>query len=214
MQESESFIVKDLGLSKYQDVWQAMREFTNARDAQTGDEIWFTQHYPVFTQGQAGKPEHVLAQSDIPLVQTDRGGQVTYHAPGQLITYFLLDLKRRKMGVRELVTLIENSVVSLLREFKLAASAKPDAPGVYVNDSKIASLGLRVRKGCSYHGLAINVNMNLEPFSLINPCGYPGLEIVDVNSLVNEELGAGPTTVEHVQALYLKVLKGVLARQR
>ena len=161
-----------------------MREFTDARDATTPDELWLLQHPPVFTQGQAGKAEHVLAPGDIPVIQVDRGGQVTYHGPGQWVLYLLIDLRRRHLGVRDLVTLIEQSLVQLLGEYDISAAATPGAPGVYVDGDKIASLGLRVRRGCSYHGLALNVNMDLEPFGRINPCGYEGLQVTSMRELL------------------------------
>lgn len=162
-----------------------MQEFTDSRDDSSQDELWLLEHNPVFTQGRAGKPEHLLADpGDIPIVQSDRGGQVTYHGPGQLVAYPLIDIRRRKLGVRDLVTHIENSVVALLAEYGITSAAKPDAPGVYVEGRKIASLGLRVRKGCSMHGVAINHSMDLAPFQRINPCGYPGLEMVQLSELV------------------------------
>jgi lipoyl(octanoyl) transferase len=174
-----------------------MQTFTNQRDADTCDEIWLLQHEPVFTQGQAGKAEHLLNPGNIPVVQTDRGGQITYHGPGQLVAYLLLDLRRRKLGVRDVVTLMENAVIDLLASLDIKASAKPDAPGVYVNDNKIASLGLRVRRGCSFHGLALNVDMDLEPFLRINPCGYAGMQMTQVKNLVDDanidELAKGLT---------------------
>ncbi len=176
--------VEDLGVTEYEPVWQKMRDFTDSRTESTPDELWLTEHFPVFTQGQAGRPEHVLVPSDIPLVKTDRGGQVTYHGPGQLVAYPLLNLKRSKMGVRALVTAIENAVIQYLAEYHVEANAKPDAPGVYVNERKIASLGLRVRKGASYHGVAINIDADLSPFQTINPCGYSGLEMVNLEALV------------------------------
>lgn len=164
----------------------AMRDFTDTRTSTTPDELWLLQHRAVFTQGQAGKAEHVLAPGGIPVVQVDRGGQVTYHGPGQWVVYLLLDLRRRAMGVRDLVTLIEQSLVQLLHDYGVDAAPDPGAPGVYVGGAKIASLGLRVRRGCSYHGLALNVDMDLEPFSRINPCGYEGLQ---VTSLARELAG-------------------------
>ncbi len=153
-----------------------MKAFTDARNADTPDELWLLQHPRVFTQGQAGKAEHVLMPGDIPVIQADRGGQVTYHGPGQWVVYLLIDLKRRGLGVRALVTLIEDAIVELLAQWQIDAAARPEAPGVYVEQDKIASLGLRVRRGCSYHGLALNVDLDLEPFSRINPCGYEGLQ--------------------------------------
>lgn len=176
-------IVKRLGRKDYRETWQAMREFTDTREATTADEIWLVEHPPVFTQGQAGKPEHLLAATDIPIVQSDRGGQVTYHGPGQLVVYPLVDLRRLKLGVRELVTRIELSVVDFLAEFGIKAVPRADAPGVYVERKKIASLGLRVRRGCAYHGVAINIEGDLSPFLLINPCGYAGLEMVNLRDL-------------------------------
>jgi lipoyl(octanoyl) transferase len=161
-----------------------MRQFTDSRAADTPDELWLLQHPPVFTQGQAGKAEHVLAPGGIPVIQVDRGGQVTYHGPGQWVLYLLINLRRHQLGVRDLVTLIEHSVVQLLAEYDIDAAAKPGAPGVYVRDEKIAALGLRVRRGCSYHGLALNVDMDLEPFGRINPCGYEGLRVTSMARLL------------------------------
>lgn len=177
-------IVRELGLQPYQPILDAMHEFTDQRDASTADEIWILQHQPVFTQGQAGKAEHVLVPGDIPVVKADRGGQVTYHGPGQLIVYLLWDLKRLGMGVRDLVSLLEDSVVHLLSLHDVEAYAKSDAPGVYVAEAKLASLGLRVRRGCSFHGLALNMQMDMEPFQRINPCGYPGLQMVQLAELL------------------------------
>lgn len=173
-----NLIIRQLNTMDYSKVWHAMQFFTDNRDERTHDELWLVEHPPVFTQGQAGKAEHLLMPGDIEVVKVDRGGQVTYHGPGQQVIYFMINLRRRKIGVRELVTLIENGIVAALNEYDIKAYPKPDAPGVYVNDKKIASLGLRVRKGCSFHGLAINVNMDLSPFLRINPCGYAGLEMI------------------------------------
>ncbi len=167
--------VRWLGLRDYEPVWRAMQAYTDQRDATFADELWIVEHPPVFTLGQAGKLEHVLAPGDIPLIHVDRGGQVTYHGPGQLVIYPLLDLRRKKMGVRQLVDAIESATVAMLREYCIEAYAKPDAPGVYVEAKKIMALGLRIRRGCSFHGLALNVVMDLEPFERINPCGYLGL---------------------------------------
>ncbi|HEX5360656.1 MAG TPA: lipoyl(octanoyl) transferase LipB [Fluviicoccus sp.] len=164
----------------FQTVWQAMRDFTDQRTPETPDELWFVQHPPVFTLGQAGKPEHILAAGDIPVVKTDRGGQVTYHGPGQMVGYCLFDLRRTGTGVRELVEFIEDCLVEVLQQHGIAARADRDAHGVYVGERKIASLGLRIRKGCSYHGFALNVNMDPEPFTRINPCGYTGLQMTTV----------------------------------
>lgn len=163
-----------------------MRDFTDSRSKGTADEFWFLQHPPVYTLGKNAKAEHVLNANNIPVINVDRGGQVTYHGPGQVVVYTLLDLNRLKIGVRELVTVIENSIIDLLADYGVESSARRDAPGVYVNNAKIAALGLRVRKGCSYHGLALNVDMDLEPFSWINPCGYEGLEVTQLINFVSD----------------------------
>jgi lipoyl(octanoyl) transferase len=173
-------LTRYLGVQPYETVWQRMREFTDRRDAQTADELWLVQHPPVFTQGQAGRAEHLLNPGDIPVVQTDRGGQVTYHGPGQLVAYPLLDLRRLGLGVRDLVSLLENTVIQFLAGWNLEAVARPDAPGVYVDGRKIASLGLRVRRGCSFHGVSLNLHMDLAPFQRINPCGYNGLQMTQL----------------------------------
>lgn len=166
--------VRRLGLQPYPETWAAMRDFTDLRDADTLDEVWLLQHLPVFTQGLAGKPEHVLAAGDIPVIQTDRGGQVTYHGPGQLVVYPLLDLERLQLGVRCLVDRLEQVVIDLLADHGLAAQRREGAPGVYVDGAKIASIGLKIRRSCSYHGLALNIDNDLSPFDRINPCGYAG----------------------------------------
>ena len=176
-----SIIVRELGLQ----VWQDMQLFTDQRSETTADELWLLQHSQVYTLGKNGKPDHILDAQDIPVIKSDRGGQVTYHGPGQIIVYTLLDLNRRRIGVRELVTRIENSVIELLEDYDIRANARKDAPGVYVEGRKIAALGLRVRKGCSFHGLALNVDMDLEPFSRINPCGYQGLEVTQLSELAD-----------------------------
>lgn len=186
MTSFDTLVVRQLGRQDYQSVWQSMTDFTNQRTSETQDELWLVEHAPVFTQGQAGKPEHLLMPGDIPVVQTDRGGQVTYHGPGQLVAYPLLDLRRLKMGVRDLVTAIEQTIVATLESYGIAAYPKPDAPGVYVDGNKIASLGLRVRRGCSFHGLALNVDMDLRPFQRINPCGYQGLAMTQMRDLLSE----------------------------
>jgi len=173
-------IVRSLGQQPYTETWEAMKAFTASRDADTVDELWCLEHPAVFTQGQAGKAEHILLPGDIPVVQVDRGGQVTYHGPGQLVIYLLINLTRRKQGVRALVDDIEQSIVATLAGLGIDAAPRPDAPGVYVDGAKIASLGLRVRRGCSFHGLALNVNMDMEPFSRINPCGYAGMPMCQV----------------------------------
>ncbi|MBS8267390.1 lipoyl(octanoyl) transferase LipB [Halomonas litopenaei] len=185
----EAIDVYHLGLKPYRPVWQAMRELTDTRDGDTPDQIWVVQHPPVFTQGQAGKPEHLLMPGEIPVVETDRGGQVTYHGPGQLVLYPLIDVKRARLGVRDLVSALEDSVVDALGEHGIEASARPDAPGVYVGERKIASLGLRIRRGASFHGIAVNLEVDLTPFSFINPCGYAGLEMTRLADLVSSRLG-------------------------
>ena len=177
--------VRHLGKQPYEPVWEAMKAFTHQRDETTQDEIWLVQHDPVFTQGQAGKPEHVLLPGDIPVVQVDRGGQVTYHGPGQLVVYLLLDVRRIGSGPRATVTALENAVIQLLAEYGITSANKPDAPGVYVDGAKIASLGLRFRKSRSYHGLSLNVDMDLEPFHRINPCGYAGLAVTQMAHLTD-----------------------------
>lgn len=182
--KSDQPLVRHLGIRPYEQVWSEMRRFTDERPKSAPDELWVVQHPPVFTLGQAGKEEHLVAPGDIPVIKSDRGGQVTYHGPGQLIIYLLLDLRRLKMGVRDLVTAIEKSIVKLLGDYDIAAAARTDAPGVYVNDNKIASLGLRVRRGCSYHGLSFNMDMDLEPFRRINVCGYPGLAVTQLADLL------------------------------
>lgn len=183
-----TLIVRQLGMQDYAQTWQAMTRFTNERQADTVDELWLVQHPPVFTQGQAGKPEHLLSPGDIPVVQTDRGGQITYHGPGQLVGYPLLDLRRCKLGVRDLVTLIEQTLIDVLAHYQISALAKSDAPGVYVDGAKIASLGLRVRRGCSFHGWSLNADMDLTPFSQINPCGYRGLAMTQMRDLLDSPL--------------------------
>ena len=188
---AKHLILKNLGVTQYQDTLQRMREFTDARDDETPDELWLLQHHPVFTQGQSGKKEHILDPGNIPIVQSDRGGQVTYHGPGQLVCYLLIDIKRKQLGVRDLVDGIELSVIHLLAGYGIEAQAKADAPGVYVQDAKIAALGLRVRRARSYHGLSLNVSMDLAPYGRINPCGYEGLEVTDLAGLgVNEDISS------------------------
>lgn len=198
-------VVRDLGLIDYSPVHQAMQAFIDQRNEQTSDEIWVLNHYPVFTQGQAGKAEHILAAGDIPVVQTERGGQVTYHGPGQLVLYPMLDTKRLKIGVRGLVSLIEDAMVETLRELGIKANADPDAPGVYVSGKKIASLGLRIRKGFSFHGLAINVDMDMQPFSRINPCGYQGLEMTQVIAQNSPQIELNPSQA-------MKITQDILVR--
>ncbi len=176
-------IVKRLGRVDYAPTFQAMQDFTAGRTAETPDEVWIVEHPPVYTLGQAGKPEHILQDIGIPLVQIDRGGQVTYHGPGQVVIYLLLDLHRRKIKVRELVTAIEQAVIDLLAAYSVTAERRDGAPGVYVGEAKVAALGLRIRHGCSYHGVSLNVDMDLSPFAAINPCGYAGLKVIQTKDL-------------------------------
>ncbi|HIF5671876.1 TPA: lipoyl(octanoyl) transferase LipB [Vibrio parahaemolyticus] len=201
-------VVKRLGRQDYEPVWKAMHEFTDQRTEETPDEVWLVEHNPVFTQGQAGKAEHLINTGDIPVVQSDRGGQVTYHGPGQLVAYFLINLRRKKLGVRDLVTTIENLVINTLKAYNINSAARPDAPGVYVDGKKICSLGLRIRKGCSFHGLALNVNMDLTPFLRINPCGYAGMEMVQVSQF------NGPSDVKTVEKQLIEELVTLLDYER
>jgi len=194
---NQQLLIRDLGLVDYTTAWHEMQNFTDNRTEQTPDQLWLLEHPPVFTQGQAGKAEHLLMPGDIPVVQVDRGGQVTYHGPGQLVVYILLDIKRRKIGVRELVSLIEQCIVDGLQSYGVTAYARPDAPGVYVEGRKVASLGLRVRKGCTFHGLALNVNMDLTPFQRINPCGYAGMEMIQTKDI------GGPDSVSLAKQMLL-----------
>ncbi|RJE73747.1 octanoyltransferase [Pseudoalteromonas sp. MSK9-3] len=210
--KQKSVIVRQLGRRSYEPIWHKMQSFTDTRDEHSLDEIWLVEHDPIFTQGQAGKAEHLLAPGSIPVLKVDRGGQVTYHGPGQQMMYVLFNLRRLNIGVRELVTWLEECIIDYLAELNIQAYAKADAPGVYVNDSKIASLGLRVRRGCSFHGLALNVNMDMDPFLRINPCGYAGMNMVqtsDLNGLSNmKDVGDGlikhmllRLQVEHVEQI-------------
>ncbi len=176
-------VIRRPGLVEYEPTWQAMRDFTAARAADTADEIWLLQHPPVFTLGMAGKREHLLADIGIPVVAIDRGGQITYHGPGQIVIYLLLDLKRRGFGIKELVRRMEQAIIDLLAAIGISAERLAGAPGVYVAGAKIAALGLRVRNGCTYHGLSLNVDMDLTPFQAINPCGYPGMAVTQVSAL-------------------------------
>lgn len=180
-----TIIVQNLGLQKYQPIWQKMQNFTDQRTPETTDELWVVEHHSVFTQGQAGKPEHILAAADIPVIQVDRGGQVTYHGPGQLVIYPLIDLRRHGIGVKTLVHGIEQAIIDTAAEYDISAKRKEKAPGVYIHEKKLASLGLRIRRGCSFHGLAFNIDMDLEPFQRINPCGYAGLEVTQLSEHTN-----------------------------
>ncbi len=196
--------VRRLGQQDYATVWQQMQEFTLQRNAQTSDEIWVVEHLPVYTLGLSGKREHLLQIEDIPVIETDRGGQVTYHAPGQLVVYILLDIKRLKKGVRELVTMLELAMISTLAQYGIKAIAKPEAPGVYVDGKKIGSVGLRVKKSCSYHGLSFNNDMDLSPFKSINTCGYPDLEVTqlaDLNVKIKTYELAVPVVHQILQAI-------------
>ena len=189
--------VRELGRQPYEPVWRAMQRFTDMRDENTADEIWLVEHDPVFTLGQAGKPEHVLAAGDIPVIHVDRGGQVTYHGPGQIVAYPLFDLKRMKTGVRQYVCRIEQSMIDTMAEWNIHAERKQGAPGVYVAGAKVGALGIRVRRGCTFHGLAFNIAMDLEPWHRINPCGYQGLQVTTLADL------GGPSGMEAVKPVLL-----------
>ncbi len=193
-------MVRDLGRAAYEPVWRAMQGFTDARTADTPDELWLVEHDPVFTLGQAGKPEHVLMPGDIPVLKVDRGGQVTYHGPGQIVAYPLLDLKRLKVGVRDYVCRIEQAVIDTLDHWNIDARRQEGAPGVYVNGAKVAALGIRVRRGCTFHGLAFNIDMDLAPYHRINPCGYAGLQVTSMLDL------GGPSGLDAVKPVLLEQL--------
>lgn len=195
--------VRTLGREPYEPVWRAMQRFTDGRDETTVDELWLVEHDPVFTLGQAGKPEHVLAPGDIPVIHVDRGGQVTYHGPGQIVAYPLLDLRRLKLGVRQYVDRIEQALIDTLADWAITAGRREGAPGVYVDGRKIAALGIRVRRGCSFHGLAFNVDMDLEPFGRINPCGYAGLQVTSMVELLG---GSADSSLDAVQSRLLEHL--------
>lgn len=177
--------IRSLGLKPYQEVWDEMKRFTIERNANTVDELWLLEHSPVYTQGQAGKAEHVLNPQAIPIVQTDRGGQVTYHGPGQLVAYVLIDIRRRNMGIRTLVCQLEQLLILLLKKYNINAQTRCGAPGVYVDEKKIASIGLRVKNGCTYHGIALNAGMDLSPFAGINPCGYAQLQMTQIQDFIS-----------------------------
>ena len=179
-------MIRHLGLQAYEHTWQAMKSFTSTRSATTPDELWLLEHPPVYTLGQAGKTEHILNPKNIPIIQTDRGGQVTYHGPGQLVAYVLMDIRRRSLGIRTLVCQLEQTLISMLAELDIPAQTRCGAPGVYVHDKKIASIGLRVKNGCTYHGIALNAKMDLSPFSGINPCGYQALEMTQLADFVGD----------------------------
>jgi len=202
--EEIELVVRYLGQVDYEQTWHDMQRFTDQRTEASADELWVLQHPPVYTLGKNGKPEHVLNPRSIPVINVDRGGQVTYHGPGQIVIYTLLDLNRLKIGVREFVTILESTIVELLAGYGIEASARRDAPGVYVNGDKIAALGLRVRRGCSFHGLAFNIDMDLEPFTRINPCGYEGLNVTQLKNHVED------TDIESVVDDLLRRLKNKL----
>ena len=204
--EPRHAILRWLGRVDYEPTWRAMQSFTDSRDAATPDEIWFLEHPPVFTLGMNGKPEHLLAPGDTPVVQIDRGGQVTFHGPGQLVVYPLLDLRRLDIGVRQLVVALENAVIDLVAQWNILAVGRRDAPGIYVDGRKLASIGLRIRRGCSYHGLALNVAMDLAPFGRINPCGFAGLEVTDLRTLGRMNQSMMTTTVADVARAFAPCL--------
>lgn len=193
-------IVRELGLKPYLPVWEDMKQFTQSRTEETIDECWLLEHPPVYTQGQAGKSEHVFYAGDIPVIQSDRGGQVTYHGPGQLVAYVLINLHQRNIGIRTLVTKLEQILISLLAEYNIPGTTRCKAPGVYVEDSKIASIGLRVKNGCTYHGIALNVAMDLKPFKGINPCGYASLQMTQINDFITD------ITLSEVNSCFKRIL--------
>lgn len=197
--------VRFMGMADYASTWQAMKQFTAQRTHATRDEIWILQHPPTYTQGQAGKPEHLLNARQIPVVQIDRGGQITYHGPGQIVAYLLLDLRRWKINVRQLVRLMEQSVINILAGYNIVASGRVDAPGVYVGDAKIAALGLKIKQSCCYHGLSFNIDMDLTPYDFINPCGYTGLRVTQL-----KDFGVS-TPLAPIEQLLARQLLGLLA---
>ncbi len=183
---SDRVLIKYLGLQAYQPIWSAMQDFTIQRNADSYDEIWLLEHPSIFTMGRNAQAEHILETSNIPIINSDRGGQITYHGPGQLVIYLMIDIKRRTLGVRKLITLIEQSIIDTLNDYQLNAYAKKEAPGVYINNAKIAALGLRIKKGCTFHGLSLNIAMDLSPFKQINPCGYKNLPIVQLSDYISD----------------------------
>lgn len=197
------FILQDLKQKDYMPVWEAMQKFTDKRNSDTLDELWLVEHSPVFTQGLAGKPEHLLNPGDIPIIATDRGGQVTYHGPGQLVVYPLFDIRRLKVGIRQFVCNLEKAIIRTLADYDIQAEGSREAPGVYINGAKICSIGLRVRRGCTYHGLAFNINMDLQPFLCINPCGFKNLKVTQLSDFV------GSITLEEVKPKVVKYLAEV-----
>ena len=211
---TDQVLIRYLGEQPYRSTLDAMKIFTHKRTSETPDELWVLQHPPVFTLGQAGKTEHLLTPGDIPVEKVDRGGQVTYHGPGQLVVYLLVNIKRRRMGVRHLVSLIENCLIACLADFGVTAEARADAPGVYVNDAKIAALGLRIHKGCAYHGLSFNLAMDLEPFLRINPCGYSNLPVTQFSQLVPDLFPGGEEQVTEQLLTHLVAKLGYNAATR
>ena len=197
-------ILRQLGVQEYQETWHKMQRFTEARDHKTTDELWILEHPPVFTLGLNGKPEHILEPGNIPIIKTDRGGQVTYHGPGQLIIYTLIDLRRKGLGIRALVSALENAIKRLLKQYGIHAQTDPKAPGVYINNKKIASVGLRIKRGCSYHGLSLNICMDLTPFQGINTCGFKDLQVTQLADIV------GPIQVVELSAPTVDQLCGIL----
>lgn len=203
----DNLIIRQLELVDYHSTWEAMKAFTEARLPDTSDEIWLLEHPPVFTLGRRGAQEHILDAGDIPVIRVDRGGQVTYHGPGQLVVYLLLDLQRYALGIRSLVALIQDAIMTLLLDYGIDASSRANAPGVYVAGKKVASVGLRVRRGCCYHGLSLNVAMDLSPFKRIHPCGYPGLEVTQISDL------GGPADVNYVADRLMHHLAQLLSHE-
>ena len=187
MSTSSSLLLRQLGMQDYDPIWHAMQSFTQQRDAATTDEIWLLQHPPVYTLGLNGKRKHLLIENEIPIIDIDRGGQVTYHGPGQLVAYTLIDLEQKRLSVRDLVQHLEQAIIDLLADFSIQAARKNKAPGVYINDAKIAALGLRIKKNRSYHGLSLNIDMDLSPFSAINPCGYEGMQVTQLGDLIENK---------------------------
>ena len=204
MKTPGKLIIRDLGLQAYQPIWQSMQDFTAKRDGSTADELWCLEHPPIFTMGLNGKKSHLLNIQNIPVIDIDRGGQVTYHGPGQLVIYTLIDLKRLNIGVKDLVNAIEQSIIQLLEKYGINAQGKENAPGVYVNNAKIAALGLRIKRNKSYHGLSLNINMDLSPFEQINPCGYEGLAVTQIKELKPE------LNLKHIKADLISQLSQLL----
>ncbi|MDG2395918.1 lipoyl(octanoyl) transferase LipB [Candidatus Thioglobus sp.] len=197
--------IVELGHQDYLTTWQSMKEFTDTRTSESEDELWIVEHPSVFTQGIAGKSEHELNINNIPLIKTDRGGQVTYHGPGQLIIYCLIDLQTKGFGIKKMVSILEESVIQLLKFYSIDAQLKPGAPGVYVNQSKIAALGLKVKQGKTYHGLSVNIDMDLQPFAQINPCGYPGLQVTQLSDLADNDVSLSQVSKQLTQLIITNI---------